>query len=146
MAFAYNGTGEVKEASDGFKLMDVDTVYEFDIVDAEETQSKAGNQMLKLTLQPTCAEFSNRQIWHYIVNNDYWEDKIASLMASAGKDVKKASNFDAHHLMGWKVRAKLKHEEYNGKTSEKIWFFIKTEDVITPEPAAETVTAESCPF
>lgn len=142
MGFAYKGTGEVKQASaQEFKLMPEDTVFEFVIVEAEECESKQGNQMLKLVLQPTCDEFSSRKIWHYIVNNQYWEDKVAAMLASAGKDVKKEAFFEPHHIIGWNLYAKLKHEEYNGKTSEKVWFF-----TTKPEDQASDAVGDDAPF
>ena len=145
MTFEYNGSGDA-EASTGFKLMPEETSFQFEVVDAEETTSKAGNQMLKMVLTPTAPEFSNRKIFHYVVVNDHWENNISKILNSAGKDPKKAATFEANQIMGWTVQAQLKHEEYNDKVSEKIHFFEQAPEQVEAPAQVRTIDDKDLPF
>ena len=149
MAFSYSGNGD-PEAKQEYKMMEDGGEYEFDISNAEERTSRAGNQMLVLDLQPTDPEFSGKTIKQYIVVNEYWDNNIAKLRASAGKDHGSPASFEASQVIGWRVNAKVKHEEYEKDDgteaiSEKVAYFVvnSVQSTQTPPPSG---TKDQVPF
>lgn len=127
MGIAYGGVSESDVSGDGggeFKLMPANKPLEFDIIDSIERTSKGGNPMFEVTLQPVADEWSNRKVWDYVVSGEWFDRKIGSILASAGKDYTRGGVIEAEHLIGLRVTCKLKHEEYNGKTSEKVSFYV----------------------
>jgi hypothetical protein len=150
MGIAFGGMSAEEASSDTggeFKLMPAGEPMEMDIIDCvERVSNNSGKDMFELTLQPVVPEFSNRKVWDYIVDGEWFDKKMANVLASAGKDFTKGGNIEAVHLIGLRVTVKLKHEPYNGKMQEKVGFYEKKVAPITPEPAAETVKGEDCPF
>ena len=150
MGIAFGGMSaeEVNSDTGGeFKLMPANEPMEMDIVDCEEAVSKSGNDMFKLTLQPVAHEFSNRSLWDYIVDGEWFDKKMANVLASAGKDFTKGGTIEAVHLVGLRVTVKLKHEMYDGKMREKVGFYEKKPAApIKPEPASATMQGEPVPF
>jgi len=138
MAFQYSGSGD-PDAKATFKLMEAGKTYQMNITNAEESVSKKGNQMLVITLEPTNPEFSSRELKQYIVVNEFWDNNIARLRQSAGKDHGTAASFEAHQIVGWIVYGEIKHEDYIKKdktkgTSDKIAFFRKPPEKAEEEP------------
>ena len=159
MTFSYSGSGD-PEAKQEYKLMEKGKVYQFAITNAEEGRSKANNQMLVLDLDPTDPEFSSRTFKYYIVVNDFWENNIAKLRASAGKGYGNSATFEAHQVVGWLIFAQMKHEEYIKRDGtkgigEKVSFIVVPKTEQAPAPAqqlpvapqyTDPVATEAVPF
>jgi len=71
----------VEDTNDDFSPVPAGT-YQFVIVDAQETTSKAGNNMLKVELDITGPKHAKRKIWDYIVESAGW--KLKMLVESVG--------------------------------------------------------------
>lgn len=102
--------------------------YRVRIEDAEAAKSKAGNNMIKLTLK---VSGYTSQIWHYLVLNpekrEYTNQKLGELWNSFNIPM---GNFN---LEGWKGKvggANIKHEPDNdGNMQARVSYFLKREDV-----------------
>lgn len=114
-------------------------VYTLRILEATETQSKAGNEMLKLALEVAEGEHENRRVWDYITpSNQYGLAKLKGLCLSAGL----MTVTGTADLEGQLVRAKIKIEPpQNGyDASNKV-----TEYLAKPTVAASTSQAQPMP-
>ncbi len=79
--------------------------YRVVITNAEETTSKAGNQMLVITLRPSG---SNLTIKHYIVQNDYFNRNMTDFYDAF--DIPEG-NFNLVEWIGAMGAAKLKEDD-----------------------------------
>lgn len=87
--------------------------YTFVIDEAEETQSKAGNEMLRLAMSVSGGDHDGRKVWDYIVPDaaPFLAQKIKNLSLSAGLQTLTC----ADDLLGHKIRAKVKVEAARGE-------------------------------
>lgn len=87
------------------------------IATVEQTQSKAGNDMLKITMEVTVGEEAE-PLWEYVVLKDSMEWKHDQVRKSVGLSADDRLTVDA--LTGRYVQVEVVHEEYNEKTSPKV--------------------------
>ena len=87
------------------------------IATVEQTQSKAGNDMLKITMEVAAGE-ETETIWEYVVLKDNMEWKHDQVRKSVGLSADDPLTVDA--LTGRYVQVEVVHEEYNEKTSPMV--------------------------
>lgn len=111
--------------------------YEFEVIDFEKTFSSTDKKMAKLTLEYEYNGYKYR-VWDYLVLTQNMAWKIASFFESIGlkKKGSELKQMPWNQIMEKKGRMRIKHEEYNGKTSAKV-------DKYIPSVAA---TADDAPL
>lgn len=99
--------------------------YRMRIEEAEKTLSKAGNDMIKLTLS---VSGQNRKVWNYIVfmddNPEITNAKLTQLYDSF--DIPEGT-FDLPTWVGKVGAGSIKHDDYMGEKTERVTYFIKKE-------------------
>ncbi len=92
------------------------------IVDAIEKQSRAGNDMIEVTLE---VSGFNSKVWYYLVlkKDDVQKtnQKLGEFWSSFGIPL---GNFSLNTWKGKVGGAKLVHEEYEGNTSVKVAYLL----------------------
>lgn len=97
--------------------------YRIRIKSADKQVSKSGNDMLKLTFE---VSGYNSLLFHYIVfmpDRVEMTNRMLTQFFDAFKDIPEGE-FDTNKWIGKVGACKVKHEEYNGKQSAKIHYFI----------------------
>jgi hypothetical protein len=92
--------------------------YRVRIEEAEETTSKSGMTMIKLSLKVSGYPGT---VFHYIVDNEYAQRNLDQFFDSFGI---RPGDFN---YLGWRGRvgaAQLKTEQYNGNDQAKVSYFI----------------------
>lgn len=102
------------------------------IRDAEETTSKSGNDMIKLTLD---VSGHSSTLWDYIVflpdNPQMVNRKLGQIFSSFGIQ---PGDLNLEHWKGMVGAARVKHERYNGEDQAKINYYL-SKDKQTQLPA-----------
>lgn len=95
------------------------------IKDAEETQSRNGNDMIKLTLEVSGHSGS---LWDYIVfmpdNPQMTNRKLGGIFSSFGIQ---PGNMNTASWKGKVGACRVKHEMYNGEPSAKVAYYLSKE-------------------
>ena len=97
--------------------------YRIRIKSADKAVSKSGNDMLKLTFE---VSGYNSLLFHYIVfmaDRPEITNRMLTQFFDSFKDIPEGE-FDTNKWIGKVGACKVKHEEYNGKQSAKIHYFI----------------------
>ena len=97
--------------------------YLIRIKSADKAVSKSGNDMLKLAFE---VSGYNSQLFHYIVfmpDRPEITNRMLTQFFDSFKDIPEGE-FDTNKWIGKVGACKVKHEEYNGKQSAKIHYFI----------------------
>ena len=97
--------------------------YRIRIKSADKAVSKSGNDMLKLVFE---VSGYNSQLFHYIVfmpDRPEITNRMLTQFFDSFKDIPEGE-FDTNKWIGKVGACKVKHEEYNGKQSAKIHYFI----------------------
>lgn len=97
--------------------------YRIRIKSADKAVSKSGNDMLKLTFE---VSGYNSLLFHYIVfmvDRPEITNRMLTQFFDSFKDIPECE-FDTNKWIGKVGACKVKHEEYNGKQSAKIHYFI----------------------
>lgn len=97
--------------------------YRIRIKSADKAVSKSGNDMLKLTFE---VSGYNSLLFHYIVfmaDRPEITNRMLTQFFDSFKDIPEGE-FDTSKWIGKVGACKVKHEEYNGKQSAKIHYFI----------------------
>ena len=108
---------------EGFPLIPVGT-HRVRIKEVEKTQSKSGNDMLKITLTVSGQDAS---LFHYIVfmpDNPAMTNRMLTQFFDSFADIPEGQ-FDTRAWLGKVGACTVKHEEYNGDMTAKIGYFIK---------------------
>ena len=94
-------------------------VYQFQITDADETESQAGNPMVKLKLAVVNdPQYNGRVVYDNLVITASTARRLAAFAAAAQMDFRMGVNTD--EMVGKVVWAEVQHEEYNGEMNAKI--------------------------
>ena len=108
--------------------------YEIEIIDAVETLSKSGHEMIELKLKTSAGSY----LYDFLVfiPNAYW--KIDSFRAATGEAVTpdEETEITADDLVGRTGTARLVIEEYNGKKRNKVVAWLTPKPGRTPAKAA----------
>ena len=108
--------------------------YEVEVVDAIETLSKSGHEMIELKLKTSAGSY----LYDFLVfiPNAYW--KIDSFRAATGEAVTpdEETEITADDLVGRTGTARLVIEEYNGKKRNKVVAWLTPKPGRTPAKAA----------
>ena len=109
--------------------------YQVEVIDAIETISKGGHDMIELKLKTSAGSY----LYDFLVfiPTAFW--KIDSFRAATGEDVKPDQDVEisTDHVIGRTGTARLTVEEYNGKKRNKVVAWI----VGTTKPSAQTQPA-----
>jgi len=109
--------------------------YQVEIIDAIETVSKTGHEMIELKLRTSPGSY----LYDFLVfiPNAFW--KIDSFRAATGEEVSPEEDVEitADDLIGRTGKARLSIEEYNGKKRNKVaaWIVGTTKPSAQPQPA-----------
>lgn len=101
--------------------------YDVRIIDAIETVSKnSGAEMIKLTLE---VEGRGCRLYDYLIASESTAWKIDTFRRSLGDAVEEEEEVEivAQDLIGKTARARLKTEDYNGKTNNKVDAWLEPE-------------------
>lgn len=111
-----------EESSNEFQVIP-EGEYRIRIKSADKAVSKSGNDMLKLTFE---VSGYNSLLFHYIVfmaDRPEITNRMLTQFFDSFKDIPEGE-FDTSKWIGKVGACKVKHEEYNGKQSAKIHYFI----------------------
>jgi hypothetical protein len=117
--------------------------YEVEVVDAIETISKGGHEMIELKLKTSAGSY----LYDFLVfiPTAFW--KIDAFRAATGEMVEPDQDIEitADHVIGRTGTARLTVEEYNGKKRNKVvaWIIGDAKPVTQPQPARRS---ENQPF
>ena len=109
--------------------------YQVEVIDAIETISKGGHDMIELKLKTSAGSY----LYDFLVfiPTAFW--KIDAFRAATGEDVKPDQDVEisADHVIGRTGTARLTVEEYTGKTRTKVaaWIAGTTKPSTQPQPA-----------
>jgi hypothetical protein len=117
--------------------------YEVEVVDAIETISKGGHEMIELKLKTSAGSY----LYDFLVfiPTAFW--KIDAFRAATGEVVEPDQDIEitADHVIGRTGTARLTVEEYNGKKRNKVvaWIIGDAKPVAQPQPERRS---ENQPF
>ena len=109
--------------------------YQVEVIDAIETISKTGHEMIELKLKTSAGSY----LYDFLVfiPNAFW--KIDSFRAATGETVSPEEDVEitADDLIGRTGKARLTVEEYNGKKRNKVvaWIVGNAKPAAQPQPA-----------
>ncbi len=119
--------------------------YPFEVITAAETQSKAGNDMLKLWINVVDPEGRNHGVWDYLVSMDSMAYKIRHFSESIGMLPEyERGELLAEALVGCTGKCKIAIQPAKGDFAAKnvVKDYIKR---TTPAPAKATVAKSKPP-
>ena len=117
--------------------------YQVEVIDAIETVSKTGHEMIELKLKTLLGSY----LYDFLVfiPNAFW--KIDSFRAATGETVSPEEEVEiiADDLIGRTGKARLTVEEYNGKKRNKVvaWLTSKPGASTAPKSTAKTAPRNS---
>jgi len=109
--------------------------YALRILEVQETQSKAGNDMLKVAMEVADGPHESRRVWDYVVpSNSFGVAKLKNLCLGCGL----VTVTSAADLEGHVVQAKVKVESASGgyEASNKIGDYLPKQAANAPDAAA----------
>ena len=101
--------------------------YDFEVADLEKTYSKAGNKMAKITMD-IIYDGHKYKVFDNIVLMSNMKWKIAQFFECLGLKKKgtELKSMPWNQVVEKTGRVRIKHEDYNGKTSAKVDTYIVT--------------------
>lgn len=127
-------------------------VYDFEVMDATEKQSKAGNDMLELKIRAYDAEGKQQTIFDYLVDTDGSAYKVRNFAVAVGMLKQYDSgNLPAHSMIGLtgQCRVIIKKDrsgEYPDKNAITDYVKAGTPATNVGGPRAEPDLDDSIPF
>lgn len=114
--------------------------YELRLIDAKESMSQAGNEMLELAhriMMPDGTE--GPKVYDRLVFTEKAMWRVDQYVAACGKHPGEGQTFDLYPslMFGWTCRAKLKVDEYNGKKRNQVEEYLIDETTIGAQPGAK---------
>jgi hypothetical protein len=109
--------------------------YQVEVIDAIETVSKGGHEMIELKLKTSAGSY----LYDFLVfiPTAFW--KIDAFRAATGEVVEPDQDVEisADHVIGRTGTARLTVEEYNGKKRNKVvaWIIGDAKPAAQPQPA-----------
>lgn len=95
------------------------------LIDIEETESQAGNDMLNATFQVVKGASTGAKLYDNFVLTEKALWKLQSFLVAVGMKADGKVVLDLDHLIGKQCIVEVAHEEYEGKTRARIQEFIK---------------------
>lgn len=117
-------------------------IYDVEIINADEAESKNGNEMLVLTCQPVG---TTKEIKFWLVFSEKTAFRLDEFQVARGLNVEKGEEYciEIEDVMGLTLKAKLEYEKSEGKTYLRIAQWLpKDHKVTTPKPPATNSLAE----
>lgn len=116
--------------------------YQVEVVDAVETVSKGGHEMIELKLRTSAGNY----LYDFLVftENAYW--KIDAFRAATGERVTpEETEITGDDLIGRSGTARLTVEEFNGKRRNKVaaWLTPRLGEKPAANPASKSQTSAS---
>lgn len=112
-------------------------IYDAEVLLAEETRSKAGNDMLKIKLAVYRPNGGQEWVWDYITDTSY---RLAQLMTACGlSEQYQKGEVQADEIEGKSFKVTLKIDPARGDFSERN--SVGRYGSSTPKPAAPTVAS-----
>lgn len=98
-----------------------DGFYEFEVTEAEETTSQAGNDMVKLKIKVYNDEGASRTVYDYLVGTESAQFKVRGFASAVGLiDQYESGNLDAVEMEGRTGKCKLViQKDRNGSFPDK---------------------------
>jgi hypothetical protein len=88
------------------------------VEEAEWATSKSGNDMIKAAFS---VDGYPGRVFYYFVDNEYLQGKLNSFFSSFGIDHRQVR---PEAWRGRRGEAEIRHEDYNGGKSAKVWYFV----------------------
>ncbi len=107
--------------------------YELRLIDAKESMSQAGNEMLELTHRIILPDGSEGpKVYDRLVFTEKAMWRVDQYVAACGKHPGEGQTLDLYPslMFGWTCRAKLKVGEYNNKKRNEIEEYLIDESTI----------------
>lgn len=105
--------------------------YRFKIVDAEQTTSKAGNEMIEIAARQIDEEGNEgRKVWDYLVFTEKALWKVNSFLEACGKHPGEDEDYtmDPDDMIGWEFEAEVSAgEDSKGRPRNNIESYIASD-------------------
>lgn len=105
-------------------------VYPAVISEIEQTKSKAGNPMLKVTSKVTGKKYNGALLFDYIVLTESAQWKLDQFLQALGvtSSKKRKGSIDLDELVGESFKVRVKGETYNDEYQARVGAYIQGED------------------
>ena len=111
-----------------------DNDYQLAVLEANETKSSAGNDMVALKLSVVEGPYKGNHVYDYLVFQDNMKWKTRSFLRALGEVVVDNADIklEPGSWFGKMVKATCTSEEYNGKMSNKVKAYIDSDGTTAP--------------
>lgn len=136
---------EVKQPTGG--VMPVGDYYGF-VEEAEETQSKSGNEMIKLQIVTTAnGKYDGKKLWYYLIFGKEWSlEQLKKAATCMNIPTQGLTVVSAEMFVGKACKFRVKHDTWEGETQAKIHFFLPLDKEIAVPDAAPIDDDSEIPF
>lgn len=112
------------------------------LVEMEETESQAGNDMLSATFQVVKGQSTGAKLYDNFVLTEKALWKLQSFLMAVGMKADGKIVLDIDKLIGKTCIVEVEHEEYEGKTRARIQEFKKLSAAVEDEDEADDIDEE----